>query len=98
MAEVFLAIAYGASGFEKKVAIKALLPELRGHGDLERLLIQEARIGARLSHRNLVGIHDLGVDDGRYWVRMDWVDGADLATLIKQGPPPPALALMIAEE
>ncbi len=98
MAEVFLAEAYGASGFEKRVAVKTLLPELRGHGDLERLLIEEARLGARLAHRNLVGVHDLGVDDGVYYVRMDFVDGTDLATLLKRRLPGPALALWIVEE
>lgn len=98
MAEVFLAIAYGASGLEKKVAIKTLLPELHGRGDLERLLIEEARLGARLSHRNLVGVHDLGVDDGTYWVRMDWVDGVDLAKMLERGPLPPPIALAIAAE
>jgi serine/threonine-protein kinase len=98
MAEVFLAVSYGASGFEKKVAIKTLLPELQGRGELERLLIEEARLGARLSHRNLVGVHDLGVDEGCYWVRMDWVDGSDLATLLRGAPPSTEAALLIAEE
>ena len=36
MAEVFLATAFGASGFEKKVALKTLLPELQGNGELAR--------------------------------------------------------------
>jgi serine/threonine-protein kinase len=81
MAEVFLAQAYGASGFEKRVAVKTLLPELVGDPEFERLLIEEARLGARLSHRSLVQVHDLGVAAGTYWVRMDWVDGCDLARL-----------------
>jgi serine/threonine-protein kinase len=98
MAEVYLARAYGASGFEKRVAIKVLLPELRGHGESERALIAEARLGARLAHRNLVGVHDLGTDGGIYYVRMDYVDGPDLATLLRAGRPEPALALLLIEE
>src|SRR5688572_21566443 len=98
MAEVWLALAYGASGFEKKVAVKLLLPECRGHGELERLLIEEARLGARLSHRNLVGVHDLGIDEGTYYVRMDFVDGVDLATRLRRGRPAPELALLVAWE
>src|SRR5262245_31299135 len=98
MAEVYLALAFGASGFEKKIALKVLLPELRGDGALERLLIEEARLGARLVHRNLVGVHDLGLDEDIYYVRLDYVDGADLATLLRAERPPPALALLIAEE
>jgi serine/threonine-protein kinase len=98
MAEVFLAVAYGASGFEKRVAIKTLLPELRGNARLQRLLIEEARLGARLHHRNLVQVHDLGVVDGVYFVRMDYVDGRDLGALVQRGRPLPGLALLIAEE
>jgi serine/threonine-protein kinase len=98
MAEVFLARAYGASGFEKTVAIKTLLPELRGEPEFERLLLEEARLGARLTHRNLVQVHDLGVDDGVYYVRMDWVDGSNLAHLARVSPPPLELTLLVAEE
>jgi serine/threonine-protein kinase len=103
MAEVHEALVYGGSGFEKRVAIKMLLPELRGRGDLERILIEEARLGARLLHRNLVQVHDLGLDGDIYYVRMDFVDGADLASLIRPGfgrgvRPPVELSLLIAEE
>jgi eukaryotic-like serine/threonine-protein kinase len=98
MAEVFLAEVYGASGFEKRVAVKTLLPELVGDGELERILIEEARLGARLAHRNLVGVHDLGVEDGVYYVRMDFVDGTDLGTLRASVTLPHPLALLVAEE
>ncbi len=97
MAEVFLATAFGASGFEKQVAIKTLLPELRGEPDLERLLLEEARLGATLAHECLVGVHELGVDRGVYFVRMDFVDGADLAWLARGEPLATPLALLIAE-
>ncbi len=98
MAEVYLAVVYGASGFEKRVAIKTLLQELHGYGEFERILIEEAKLGARLQHRNLVQVHDLGLDNGIYYVRMDYVDGADLGTLMKKERPSPELALLIAEE
>jgi eukaryotic-like serine/threonine-protein kinase len=95
MAQVLLALAVGASGFQKHVALKTLLPELVGDGELERLLIEEARLMAGLSHRGLVQVHDLGVDDGVYYVRLDWVDGVDLRAL---RPLPVELVLLIAEE
>jgi serine/threonine-protein kinase len=98
MAEVHLALAVGASGFEKRIALKALRPELRGDATLERLLIEEARLGARLAHRNLVQVHELGVDAGVYYVRMDLVDGGDLATRLRTGTPPLPVALYLADE
>jgi eukaryotic-like serine/threonine-protein kinase len=98
MAQVFLALAYGASGVEKRVALKTLLPELQGSGELEQLLIDEAKLGAQLTHRNLVQVHELGTADGVYYVRMDFVDGADLATLSRRARPSAELALLVAEE
>jgi serine/threonine-protein kinase len=102
MAQVFLAVAYGASGFEKRIALKTLLPELRGNAQYERLLIDEAKLGARLLHRNLLGVHELGVDAGVYYIRMDYVDGADLASLslskVARAPLSEPLALLVAEE
>src|SRR6185503_18112871 len=79
-------------------AIKTLRPELRGDGELERLLIEEAKLVALATHRNLVQVHDLGLDRGVYYVRMDYVDGADLATLLARRRPGPALARFIAGE
>ncbi len=81
MAEVFLARVFGASGFEKRVVIKTLREELLGAPELERMFLEEARLQARLSHRNLVQAHDLGVTEGRPWVRLDFVDGVDLSAL-----------------
>jgi serine/threonine-protein kinase len=98
MADVFLAVAHGASGFERRVAVKTLLPALQGDATYERILIDEARLAARFHHRNLVQVHDLGVANGTYWVRMDLVEGTDLAALLTDAPLPAALALYVAEE
>jgi len=98
MAEVHLARRFGASGWEKLVAIKRLRAEQRGQPELERLLIAEARLGARFAHSGLVGVHDFGLVDGNYYVCMDYVDGADLAALVARQPLPRPLALLIAEQ
>lgn len=83
--EVLLAVAYGAGGFEKGIALKVLREELRGDPDYERVLLEEARMAARFDHPNLVGVHDCGISNGVYWVRMDHVDGGDLGTLMGSG-------------
>lgn len=98
MAEVHLAVRYGASGFEKVVALKLLRREHRGRAELERLLIAEARLGARFAHPGLVQVHDLGLEAGIYYLCMDHVDGADLAELARARPLPRVLALHIGEQ
>jgi serine/threonine-protein kinase len=96
MAEVHLAIAHGASGFERLVAIKTLAPELAGDPELERALIREAVLGGALRHRNVVAVLGLGVDDG-YYVVLEYVDGGDLAQLLDGALPEP-LALHVLHE
>jgi serine/threonine protein kinase len=97
MAEVHLAIAHGASGFQRKVAIKLLAPELAGDHELERALIHEATLGGRLHHRNLVAVLGLGVHDGNYYAVLEYVDGRDLASHL-DGPLPEELALFVVHE
>jgi serine/threonine-protein kinase len=97
MAEVHLAIAHGASGFQRKVAIKLLAPELAGDHELERALIHEATLGGRLHHRNLVAVLGLGVHDGNYYAVLEYVDGRDLASHL-DGPLAEELALFVVHE
>jgi serine/threonine protein kinase len=97
MAEVHLAIAHGASGFERRVAIKRLAPELAAEPELEHALIREATLAGTLHHRNLVAVLGLGVHDGGYYLVMEYVDGCDLARHL-DGPIPEALALHIVHE
>lgn len=97
MAEVHLAIAHGASGFSRKVAIKMLAPELAGDHELERALINEATLGGKLHHRNLVAVLGLGVHDGSYYAVLEYLDGRDLASHLDE-PLPEELALYVVNE
>jgi serine/threonine protein kinase len=85
MAEIFRAVTQGASGFEKPVVIKKILPRLAREPTFVRLLINEARINAALSHRNIVRVHDLGISGkGEYFLVLELVDGRDLRLLIEE--------------
>lgn len=97
MAEVWLAHCVGASGFRRLVAIKRPLPSFRDDDELQRLMIAEARVGGRVHHRNLVAVVGLGLEDGSYYVVMEYVDGLDLARLA-QGRVEPAVAVHIVGE
>jgi eukaryotic-like serine/threonine-protein kinase len=98
LGEVFLAEAYGASGFVRRIAVKRLHRSLEGEAELTRALIREAQLGGLLRHRGLVSVHGLGLDDGRYFVVMEYIDGLDLATLIATAPPPRAITCALASE
>jgi serine/threonine-protein kinase len=79
MAEVFLAKKRG-----KRVAIKRILPHLGRVPDFVRMFLEEARLLARLSHDNVVKVHDFGVDGGVHYLAMEHVAGCELEALIRR--------------
>jgi serine/threonine protein kinase len=90
LGRVFEAVAYGASGFERRVAIKLLLAEAYAEPEQLRVLIAEGKNAGRLRHQNLVSVEQLEVDDGQYYVVMELIDGPDLARLLSETGPLPA--------
>lgn len=82
MAEVFIAWQLGPGGFERKVALKRLLPELAEDPRHAASLLDEARIAARLSHRNVAQVFEVGLEAGQHFIAMEFVDGPPLRALI----------------
>lgn len=83
MAAVYRARVAGPMGFEKPVAVKVLLDEAAQDEDVVRMFIDEARLGARLSHPNIASVLDFGEADGRFYLAMEYVDGVSLSALLK---------------
>jgi len=71
------------------VAIKILKPEFAGDEDFVRRFRREAQAAASLSHPNIVGIYDVGEEDGLYYIVMEYVEGNTLKDLIRQKAPLP---------
>jgi serine/threonine protein kinase len=84
MAEVFLAKAYGAHGFEKTLAIKRILPELASDPEFAARFIAEAKVAVRLSHANVVQVFDFGRIGESLFIAMEFVDGLDLAAMLRK--------------
>ena len=80
---------------DRLVALKILPTEIaRTPGFAERFAL-EARALARLSHPNIVTIHDSGQVGGLYYFIMEYVDGANLRQLITDKKLPAETALAI---
>jgi len=64
---------------DRKVALK-LLRAQGGADDVraQARLLREAKAMARLSHPNVVAVHDVGAFGARVFVAMDFVDGVTL--------------------
>lgn len=84
MAEVFEAKVYGDHGFEKTVAVKRILPELASDREFAQRFIAEAKVAVRLSHANIVQVFDFGRIGESMFIAMEYVDGLDLAALLRQ--------------
>ncbi|HVG64134.1 MAG TPA: protein kinase, partial [Hyalangium sp.] len=73
MAEIFLAKLLGADGFERNVVIKRMLSNLSSIPDFVEMFRDEARLAARLSHPNIIQIHELGFIEGCYYICMEYL-------------------------
>jgi hypothetical protein len=82
MADVYLARAQGEAGFERLVALKVILEDMAANPKFVNHFLDEARLASNLSHPNIIAITDLGQEDGKYVIAMEFVDGADLERLM----------------
>jgi serine/threonine-protein kinase len=68
------------------VAIKMILVNRLASQDHIRRFYQEAQAAGRLSHPNIVGIHEVGEVHGQHFFSMDCIDGFDLKEVLAAGP------------
>src|SRR5688500_15074506 len=83
MGVVFLAT---DTTLDRRVAVKAVHPELAPHESITRRFLAEARTIARLRHPNIVAVHAAGSANGLLYYVMDEVAGESLRhKLVRQG-------------
>jgi serine/threonine protein kinase len=82
--EIYLARLEGAAGFEKLVVIKRLLPHLADDAHFAKMLVDEARIVARIDHVNVCQVHELGQVAGLYYLAMEYLEGVPLSSILQQ--------------
>jgi len=83
MATAMLARLRGAAGFEKLVVVKAVQRWLAPHPSAAKMLRDEAQIGARIDHPNVVSVYELGEVDGTYFIAMEYLAGETLAYILR---------------
>ena len=83
---------------ERTVAVKVMHPGLGDDDEFAARFVREARAAARLSHPNVVSVHDQGEDDGVVFLAMELVPGHTLRdTITKESPMSPLRALALLE-
>ncbi|AGC47559.1 serine/threonine protein kinase [Myxococcus stipitatus DSM 14675] len=93
MAEVWRGKQFGASGFERLVAIKRILPNIAEDEEFISMFIDEAKISVQLSHANIAQIYELGQITSSYFISMEYIPGKDMRAIFdrcrKKGEPAP---------
>src|SRR5688572_30769555 len=98
MARVFLATLRGAGGFEKRLVVKQIRPELASDQAFVRRFVEEAKTTVELSHSNIVPVYELGVEQGTYYIAMEYCEGVSLTELLARGPLSPAEGAYVGVE
>lgn len=81
MANVYLA---WDTILEREVAVKVLRGDLSDDEKFIRRFKREANSASSLKHPNIVEIYDVGEDNGKYFIVMEYVNGKTLKSLIKK--------------
>lgn len=73
----------------RRVAVKVLTAYGSVSEAAARRFEGEARALARISHPNVVGVYDAGIDEGTPYLVMEFLDGSDVSALVRTGGPLP---------
>src|SRR5579872_4867220 len=84
MAEIYLARQKTELGATRRCVVKQILPEFARDPAFSDMLVHEAKLAARLSHANVVQVFDLGREDERLFIAMEYVEGFDLNDLLRR--------------
>jgi serine/threonine-protein kinase len=82
----------------RTVAIKVLADNLAADPSFRERFLREARLAARLGHRNVVQVFDVGENGDRPFIVMECVEGSTLADALAAGPLPPKRVLDLARQ
>lgn len=86
MANVYLAVTTSPLGFDfsKLVVVKKLREHLKEDSEFVTMLLDEARIAARLNHPNVVQTLEVGEDRGEFFIAMEYLDGQALRRVLSR--------------
>ncbi len=82
MAEVFLAVTQGPAGFTKLQVVKMLHGNLLDNAEFVKMFLHEARLAALLNHPNVVQTNEVGYENGRCFLVMEYLDGQSLNAIL----------------
>jgi serine/threonine-protein kinase len=64
------------------VVLKRIKPEHAKDSRFIRMFLDEARVAANLHHQHVVQVHDIGENEGEYFIAMEYLHGEDVRTIL----------------
>ncbi|WP_067570457.1 serine/threonine-protein kinase [Nocardia acidivorans] len=95
MGEVYLA---RDRDLPRLVALKLLSTAVADDSEVRARFLREADTAARLAHPNIVAVYARGRTDDRLWMAMQYIEGTDVAAVLRDGPLRPDHAVRILGE
>src|SRR5262245_45614159 len=105
--ELFEEIARGGMGVVYKarqislnriVAVKMILHARFNNAEFVQRFRVEAEAAANLHHSNIVAIYEIGQEEDQHYFSMEYVQGRDLASLVRDQPLPAKRAAQLTEK
>lgn len=82
MSTVYLAV---QESLDREVALKVMAPALVADEDFTKRFLKEGKIVARLDHRNIVTVYDIGAFESYYYMALEYAAGGNLSQYIRKG-------------
>jgi serine/threonine protein kinase len=67
---------------DRDVALKVIREEIASEPEYRERFLREAKLAASVDHPHIVTVYDVGNEDGRLYLVMQWIDGANLRQLL----------------
>jgi serine/threonine protein kinase len=67
---------------DRIVALKVIRDEIASEAEFRERFLREAKLAASVDHPHVVTVYDVGDEDGRLYLVMQWIDGSDLRQLL----------------
>ena len=101
-AQVWVARFECGPGVARLVALKTALSEYAADARFARMLLEEARLLAAVTHPNVCQIYEVAEERGRLLLALEWIDGASLEAMLtasgtRTALDPPIAARLVAD-
>jgi serine/threonine-protein kinase len=85
MAELYIARQEAVGGFEKPVVLKVLQPRYARNPRVVSMVLDEARLAAKLNHASIVHVYDVADEGGMKYIAMEYIHGETIADIVTRG-------------